>query len=165
MVQNIYGQIGQLQMVSQWVCSVSHHITSPSWMDDIKINLPTPLNNKHHLLFTFLHISCDLGKQRKENKDAPGPEVVVGYSWLPLLHKGRLRTEHQCLPVSAHLPPGYLSFEPLGLGRGVSELLESSFCTADFKSYLINSNDQFFLSMLDRRSDGLMGKRTCSKFN
>uniref|UniRef100_A0A0P6E5D7 Dedicator of cytokinesis protein n=2 Tax=Daphnia magna TaxID=35525 RepID=A0A0P6E5D7_9CRUS len=119
-LKNIYGQVGQLQMVSQWVCSVSHHITSPCWMDEIKINLPTPLNNKHHLLFTFLHVSCDLSKQKKdrENKELLGPEVVVGYSWLPLMHKGRLRVEQQCLSVAAHLPPGYLSFEPLGLGRG-----------------------------------------------
>ncbi|XP_046447610.1 dedicator of cytokinesis protein 9-like isoform X2 [Daphnia pulex] len=119
-LKSIYGQVGQLQMVSQWVCSVSHHITSPCWMDEIKINLPTSLNNKHHLLFTFLHISCDLSKQKKDrdNKEVLGPEVVVGYSWLPLMHKGRLRIEQQSLPVSAHLPPGYLSFEPLGLGRG-----------------------------------------------
>lgn len=109
-------------MMSQWVCSVSHHITSPCWIDEIKINLPTPLNNKHHLLFTFLHVSCDLSKQKKEreSKDISGPETVVGYSWLPLLHKGRLRVEQQSLPVSVHLPPGYLSIEPLGLGKGVS---------------------------------------------
>ena len=119
--QCIYGHIGQLKMVSHWISSVSHHNTTPSWLDEIKINLPTPLNSKHHLLFTFLHVSCDLSKQKKDrdSKESSGPESIVGYSWLPLLHKGRLRVEGQQLPVSAHLPPGYLSFEPLGLGRGV----------------------------------------------
>ena len=112
-------------MSSQWVCSVSHHVTSPWWYDEVKLRLPTPVNNKHHLLFTFVHVSCELSKQKKnENKERDGsyaPESVVGYSWLPLNHKGRLRVDQQCLPVSSHLPPGYLSFEPLGLGKGVSE--------------------------------------------
>ena len=108
-------------MTYQWVCSVSHHVTSPSWYDEVKISLPTTLNNKHHLLFTFLHVSCDLSKQKKEkDKEANNPETIVGYSWLPLHHKGRLRVDQQSLPVSSHLPPGYLSFEPLGLGKGVS---------------------------------------------
>lgn len=47
-------------------------------------------------------------------------ETVVGYSWLPLTHKGRLVTDEQVLPVAAHLPAKYLSIEPLGLGKGVS---------------------------------------------
>jgi hypothetical protein len=70
-----------------------------------------------------------LSKQKKDrdNKEVLGPEVVVGYSWLPLMHKGRLRIEQQGLPVSAHLPPGYLSFEPLGLGRGVRHHYKSYF--------------------------------------
>ena len=119
--QCIYGLPGQAQMVSQWVCPVNHHVTCPSWYDEVKINLATQLTVKHHLLFTFLHVSCDLSKQKREkDKESSSPETVVGYSWLPLIHKGRLRVEQQSLPVSAHLPAGYLSFEPLGLGRGVS---------------------------------------------
>ena len=106
-------------MISQWVCSVLHHVTCPQWYDEVKVDLPTTLTTKHHLLFTFVHVSCDLSKQKKD-KDSGNPETVVGYSWLPLIHKGRLRVEQQSLPVSAHLPAGYLSFEPLGLGRGVS---------------------------------------------
>ena len=118
-------------MVSQWICSVVHHVTSPSWYDEVKIDLTTTLTSKHHLLFTFVHVSCDLSKQKTRDKDREGgggggngggasAETVVGYSWLPLVHKGRLRVEQQSLPVSAHLPAGYLSFEPLGLGKGVS---------------------------------------------
>ena len=86
-MQCIYGQIGQLQQVSQWICSVVHHVTTPSWTDEVKIELPTPLNPKHHLLFTFLHVSCDLAKKNggKVDQDTSGPETVVGYSWLPLM--------------------------------------------------------------------------------
>lgn len=139
-------------MVSQWVSSVTHHVTSPSWFDEIKMNLPTPLNAKHHLLFTFLHISCDLAKQKPQRSgdkaDSPsGPETVVGYCWLPLIHKGRLRVEPQTLPVAAHLPPGYLSFEPLGLGRGVSWKVTN--CVKSFKILFMNYN-----SMLGQRFAG-----------
>lgn len=32
----------------------------------------------------------------------------------------RLNVEDQTIPVAANLPPGYLSVQPLGLGKGVS---------------------------------------------
>lgn len=77
--------------------------------------------------------------KKKEN----GVESCVGYAWSPLLHKGRydvlnnnkkylLHSKNICyrlnvdmdmnvqiLPVATHLPPGYLSIQPLGLGKGV----------------------------------------------
>jgi hypothetical protein len=31
----------------------------------------------------------------------------------------RLNVEEQVLPVASHLPPGYLSVQSLGLGKGV----------------------------------------------
>lgn len=49
--------------------------------------LPTQLHEKHHVLFTFHHISCE---QPKSTKRREGPVAnVVGYAWLPLLNKGR----------------------------------------------------------------------------
>lgn len=81
--QCIYGQMGRVQQVAHWICPVAHHITTPSWTDEVKMELPTPLSPKHHLLFTFLHVSCDLAK--KNGHEAAGPETVVGYSWLPLM--------------------------------------------------------------------------------
>jgi hypothetical protein len=47
----------------------------------------------------------------------------VGYAWLPLLNKGRLNIEEQSLAVACQLPSGYLSIQPLGLGKGVSNRL------------------------------------------
>lgn len=49
----------------------------------------------------------------------------MGYAWLPLLNKGRLNIEENILPVASYLPPGYLSIQPLGLGKGVSISLNS----------------------------------------
>lgn len=47
-------------------------------------------------------------------------ENPVGYGWLPLLSKGKINVEEQCIPVAATLPAGYLAIQPLGLGKGVS---------------------------------------------
>lgn len=86
------------------------------WYEEVKIRLPTNILYSHHLLFTFYHISCDINKKREN-----GVENCVGYAWLPLLHKGKLNVEMQTIPVASHLPPGYLSVHPFGLGKGVSK--------------------------------------------
>ena len=39
---------------------------------------------------------------------------------MPLLNKGKLNIEEHSLAVAATLPVGYLSIQPLGLGKGVS---------------------------------------------
>lgn len=81
------------------------------------MRLPLNIHAQHHILFSFVHVSCDLSKKRDANTSF---ETPVGYSWLPLLNKGRINIEEQILPVAASLPAGYLSIQPLGLGKGVS---------------------------------------------
>ncbi|XP_046736743.1 dedicator of cytokinesis protein 9 isoform X7 [Diprion similis] len=112
-IRCIYGKPGLSILRLRASCSVLHHNAVPSWYEEIKMRLPTKLSSKHHLLFSFYHISCDMNK-KKEN----GVENCVGYSWAPLLHKGRLNVDVQVLPVATHLPAGYLSIQPLGLGKG-----------------------------------------------
>ncbi|GLG92417.1 Dedicator of cytokinesis protein 9 [Gryllus bimaculatus] len=110
----IYGRPGGRLLVSRMTCTVLHHSTSPSWYEEVKVKLPISLHARHHLLFTFHHVSCDQSKKPSQN----GVETCVGYAWLPLLHKGRLNVEEQVLPVAASLPAGYLAVQPLGLGKG-----------------------------------------------
>ncbi|CAH0557569.1 unnamed protein product [Brassicogethes aeneus] len=112
-LQCIYGRPDQQPLVAQTSCAVLHHNTIPTWYEEVKIKLPTNILSTHHLLFTFYHISCDITKKREISI-----ENCVGYSWLPLLHKGKLNVDVQSVPVAAHLPPGYLSIHPFGLGRG-----------------------------------------------
>lgn len=38
----------------------------------IKIELPTQLHEKHHLLFTFYHISCDSSTKKRDVVETPG---------------------------------------------------------------------------------------------
>lgn len=102
-------------IVSQLVCPVLHHNTLPTWYEEVKIKLPTNISAQHHLLFSFMHISCNI-KKKEHTISTTSP---IGYAWLPLLNKGKLNIEEQSLSVAASLPAGYLSIQPLGLGRGV----------------------------------------------
>ncbi|KAL3282070.1 hypothetical protein HHI36_005269 [Cryptolaemus montrouzieri] len=109
----IYGRPGQPLLVPSVSCSVLHHNTTPFWYEEVKIRLPIKLLPSHHLLFTFYHVSCDITKKREN-----GIETCIGYSWAPILHKGKINVDLQNLPVAAQLPPGYLSIHPFGLGKG-----------------------------------------------
>lgn len=97
-------------------CPVLHHNTNPTWYEEIKIRLPLNITAHHHLLFSFVHVSCDLSKRRDANTTY---ENAVGYAWMPLLSKGKINVDEQVLPVAASLPAGYLAIQPLGLGKGV----------------------------------------------
>ncbi|KAG8197439.1 hypothetical protein JTE90_014923 [Oedothorax gibbosus] len=114
----IYGIPGEAIFCSEASTSITHHNVSPDFYKEVKTLLPTQLHEKHHILFTFHHISCEQPKSSKR-RDIPVSNVV-GYAWLPLLNKARLSIDDQSLPVSINLPPGYLSCKPLGLGKGFS---------------------------------------------
>lgn len=115
----IYGRPGQDTLISQISCPVLHHNTSPSWYEEVKIRLPLAITTQHHILFSFTHVSCNITKK----KDSDPVDSPVGYAWLPLISKGKLNLEEQIIPVAASLPNGYLSIQPLGLGKGVSAKL------------------------------------------
>ncbi|KAM9820909.1 LOW QUALITY PROTEIN: dedicator of cytokinesis protein 9-like [Neosynchiropus ocellatus] len=99
----IYGHPGGPLFTKQAFAAVLHHQQNPEFYDEIKIELPTQLHEKHHLLFTFYHVSCDSNSKKKDVVEAP-----VGSVWLPLLRDGRVIMNEQQLPVAANLPPGYL---------------------------------------------------------
>ncbi|XP_058060238.1 dedicator of cytokinesis protein 9 [Anopheles bellator] len=115
-IECIYGRPGQEMLVSQMSCPVLHHNTSPTWYEEIKLRLPLNITAQHHLLFSFFHVSCNIAK--KKDLTTTSTEAPVGYAWLPLLTKGKINVEEQCLPVAATLPAGYLAIQPLGLGKG-----------------------------------------------
>nr|XP_054521468.1 dedicator of cytokinesis protein 9 isoform X6 [Pan troglodytes] len=143
----IYGRPGGPVFTRSAFAAVLHHHQNPEFYDEIKIELPTQLHEKHHLLLTFFHVSCDnSSKGSTKKRDVvetqetgfrhvaqAGLELVsssslptsasqnagitVGYSWLPLLKDGRVVTSEQHIPVSANLPSGYLGYQELGMGR------------------------------------------------
>ncbi|XP_048124609.1 dedicator of cytokinesis protein 9 isoform X3 [Alosa alosa] len=100
----IYGRAGGPLFTKHAFAAVLHHQQNPEFYDEIKIELPTQLHEKHHLLFTFYHISCDSNAKKRDVV-----ETQVGSSWLPLLKDGRIIMNEQHIAVAANLPPGYLS--------------------------------------------------------
>ncbi|XP_039649284.1 dedicator of cytokinesis protein 9 isoform X8 [Perca fluviatilis] len=102
-VKCIYGHPGGPLFTKQAYAAVLHHQQNPEFYDEIKIELPTQLHDKHHLLFTFYHVSCDSNSKKKDLVETP-----VGSAWLPLLRDGRVIMNEQLLPVAANLPAGYL---------------------------------------------------------
>ncbi|XP_077339113.1 dedicator of cytokinesis protein 9 isoform X13 [Lithobates pipiens] len=112
----IYSRPGCPVFVKNALACVLHHQQNPEFYDEIKIELPTQLHEKHHLLFTFYHVSCDTSsKGGTKKKDVI--ESQVGYAWLPLLKDGRVVTNEQNIPVSANLPTGYLGYQEFGVGK------------------------------------------------
>ncbi|XP_061619113.1 dedicator of cytokinesis protein 11 isoform X4 [Phyllopteryx taeniolatus] len=99
----IYGKPGGSLFTSGAYAAVLHHNQSPEFYDEVKVELPVHLHERHHILFTFYHISCESSSKKREAVESP-----VGYSWWPLLKDGRMRSTELQLPVAATLPPGYL---------------------------------------------------------
>uniref|UniRef100_A0A8C6TBE8 Dedicator of cytokinesis 7 n=1 Tax=Neogobius melanostomus TaxID=47308 RepID=A0A8C6TBE8_9GOBI len=94
----IFGKSSCADFYKEAYTSVVYHNRSPDFLDEIKIKLPASLSDHHHILFTFYHVSC----QQKQNTPL---ETPVGYTWIPMLQNGRLRTGNFCLPVSLEKPP------------------------------------------------------------
>uniref|UniRef100_A0A8C7I9M6 Dedicator of cytokinesis 10 n=1 Tax=Oncorhynchus kisutch TaxID=8019 RepID=A0A8C7I9M6_ONCKI len=117
----IYGKPGGPVYTTAACSIVLHHSQNPDFYDEVKIELPTQLHEKHHLLFSFYHVTCDINaKTNSKKKEAL--ETPVGYSWLPLLREGRLASQEFNIPVSCSLPPGYLLVKEPGSTKNGSDL-------------------------------------------
>uniref|UniRef100_A0A8C8STH9 Dedicator of cytokinesis 8 n=1 Tax=Pelusios castaneus TaxID=367368 RepID=A0A8C8STH9_9SAUR len=102
----IFGKSSGPEFVQEVYTAVTYHNKSPDFYEEVKIKLPAKLTEKHHLLFTFYHISC-------QPKQGACVETLLGYSWLPILLNDRLQTGHYCLPVALDkLPLNYSMQSP-----------------------------------------------------
>ncbi|XP_066529749.1 dedicator of cytokinesis protein 7-like isoform X5 [Hoplias malabaricus] len=94
----IFGKSSCAEFFKEAYTPVIYHDKSPEFYEEFKMKIPANLTDNHHLLFTFYHISC----QPKQNTPL---ETPVGYTWIPLMQHGRLRTGSFSLPVSVEKPP------------------------------------------------------------
>ncbi|CAM4344958.1 unnamed protein product [Leuciscus chuanchicus] len=94
----IFGKSSCAEFYKEAYTPVIYHNKSPEFYEEVKMKIPANLTDNHHLLFTFYHISC----QPKQNTPL---ETPVGYTWIPLMQHGRLRTGSFSLPVSVEKPP------------------------------------------------------------
>ncbi|XP_078252208.1 dedicator of cytokinesis protein 8 isoform X2 [Rhinoraja longicauda] len=107
-MQVLFGKSSTAEFVSETYSAVTYHNKSPDFYEEVKLKLPAKITERHHLLFTFYHISC----QQKQNQGG-SPETLIGYSWLPILMNERLQTGHYCLPVALDkLPNKYSMHSP-----------------------------------------------------
>uniref|UniRef100_A0A8C4UMT3 Dedicator of cytokinesis 10 n=1 Tax=Falco tinnunculus TaxID=100819 RepID=A0A8C4UMT3_FALTI len=123
----IYGKPGGPLFTTAAYTAVLHHSQNPDFYDEVKIELPTQLHKKHHILFSFYHVTCDINaKANAKKKEAL--ETPVGYTWLPLLKDAQLASQEHNVPVASSLPPNYLSLQEPVSGKVLSHLhLKSSF--------------------------------------
>ncbi|XP_033475104.1 dedicator of cytokinesis protein 8 isoform X1 [Epinephelus lanceolatus] len=104
----IFGKSSGPEFLHEVYTPVTYHNKSPDFYEEVKLALPAHLTERHHLLFTFYHISC----QQKQNHSG-SCETLIGYSWLPMVHNDRLQTGQFCLPiVLERLPANYSLHTP-----------------------------------------------------
>ncbi|XP_040096592.1 dedicator of cytokinesis protein 6 isoform X8 [Oryx dammah] len=94
----IFGKSSCSEFTREAFTPVVYHNKSPEFYEEFKLRLPACVTENHHLLFTFYHVSC-------QPRPGTALETPVGFTWMPLLHHGRLRTGPFCLPVSVDQPP------------------------------------------------------------
>uniref|UniRef100_A0A665V8S5 Dedicator of cytokinesis 6 n=1 Tax=Echeneis naucrates TaxID=173247 RepID=A0A665V8S5_ECHNA len=104
----IFGKSSCAEFMKEAYTPVIYHNKSPEFYEEMKMKIPANLTDNHHLLFTFYHISC----QPKQNTPL---ETPVGYTWIPLMQHGRLRTGSFSLPVSVEKPPPSYSVQLPGM--------------------------------------------------
>lgn len=84
----IFGKSSSPRYVCEAYTAVSYHQRCPSFYDEIKIKLPADIDDRHHLLFTFYHVSCRrrgtlVGTQEShQNRSQIAPETAIGYTVL-----------------------------------------------------------------------------------
>jgi hypothetical protein len=125
---------------------VTHHQKSPQFYEECKILLPINLTEKHHFLFKFYHVACNVAKTSSlptsstmntsvksinsissTNSSLPvnkAIESVIGYAWLPVFKNGKLFQGEKALPVAQFLPNNYLEYEDIGLGQSVGPTIK-----------------------------------------
>uniref|UniRef100_A0A5F4WCA0 Dedicator of cytokinesis 10 n=1 Tax=Callithrix jacchus TaxID=9483 RepID=A0A5F4WCA0_CALJA len=112
----IYGKPGGPLFTSAAYTSVLHHSQNPDFSDEVKIELPTQLHEKHHILFSFYHVTCDINaKANAKKKEAL--ETSVGYAWLPLMKHDQIASQEYNIPIATSLPPNYISFQDSASGK------------------------------------------------
>uniref|UniRef100_A0A8C2TBL6 Dedicator of cytokinesis 10 n=1 Tax=Coturnix japonica TaxID=93934 RepID=A0A8C2TBL6_COTJA len=161
-LKRIYGKPGGPLFVTAAYTAVLHHSQNPDFCDEVKIELPTQLHKKHHILFSFYHVTCDINaKANAKKKEAL--ETPVGYAWLPLLKDAQLASQEHNVPVASSLPPNYLSLQEPASGKQIGcdvKWVDSGkplFKVSTFVVSTVNTQDpylnNFFYQCQEREKD------------
>ncbi|PVD19166.1 hypothetical protein C0Q70_21731 [Pomacea canaliculata] len=124
-LKRIYGHPSISLFTSVANTTVTHHSTTPVFMDEVKISLPVQLHDQHHLFFRFYHVSCEASKSGSRHSSSSVKkkdmiETPVGFSWMPVLQDGRVVVGERTIPVACNVPTGYLAYDTLSPGKGTA---------------------------------------------
>lgn len=97
----IYGNSVNSALTSFARSHVFYHSKKPVYFDEIKIQLPTFLTSKHHLMISFSHLTCVLQK----GKPNSSVETLIGKTFIPIYPGNRLVPDGRySVPVAVNLP-------------------------------------------------------------
>uniref|UniRef100_A0A8C1NNC8 Dedicator of cytokinesis 9 n=1 Tax=Cyprinus carpio TaxID=7962 RepID=A0A8C1NNC8_CYPCA len=90
----IYGRPGGPLFCKKAFAPVLHHQQNPEFYEEFKIELPAQLTDRHHLLFTLYHISCDSNSKastkRREQVETQVKDIFSQVDFLSFLqHTGQ----------------------------------------------------------------------------
>lgn len=77
-LKNIYGTSSCSRFQFEAQTTIHYKTECPSWLDEIKFNIPAKLSEKHHLLFTFHSVGAVKSSKKEPKTD------FLGYCYLPL---------------------------------------------------------------------------------
>jgi hypothetical protein len=96
----IYGKSSSKAFVSETYVPVNFHNKTPYFHEEIKIALPLNLSRTHHILFSFIHVSC----KPKKGKDE---EAIIGFAWLPVFDGKIVGNQEHQIPIATELEKNY----------------------------------------------------------
>ncbi|KAG2387043.1 hypothetical protein C9374_002078 [Naegleria lovaniensis] len=124
LIYNRFNKTGRDSKTTHDFSTISYHSKHPEFNDEFKIQLPTHITDKHHLLFTFIHVPCK-HKDQVAKEDAPykaNVGSVLGYSFVPLLDfttASKRRKPGQLVDEDSNIP---MTFNMGKLVNGIEQL-------------------------------------------
>lgn len=115
----MFGRSSGARFTTSASCAVNHHTKTPTFNEEIKIAVPLPLTERHHLFFAFYHVSVVHDSSKKSQVETP-----IGYSWLPLVIQGQelddkvydlMVAQATVYADNKILPPGYSQYFAAGV--------------------------------------------------
>jgi hypothetical protein len=73
----VYGDATTPALLTSGFTAVNYHASKPRYVDEVKMNLPLHISEKHHMLITFLHVSCKDKKGKGDEATVRSPKCLL----------------------------------------------------------------------------------------
>jgi hypothetical protein len=160
--QAIYGKSSSKAFMSEIFAPVIFHNKTPVFHEEIKIALPLNLNKSHHILFTFIHVSCTTKKGKDDEVITSSflpsflpsffpPsftfllltfllfcvfQTILGHAWLSVFDGKIVGNQEHSLPIASELEKNYDTSKTVKVFTSLSLSLFLSLIFSDISSCL-----------------------------